>query len=396
MTTSRQQPLSVRGLTAIVGIADDASPTGELPDFGVALEMRIVAEALADAGIHPTEVDGLAVAGGAMSPLMYAERLGIHPRWVDSTHVGGSSFEVHVQHAALALAAGMCDVAVVVYANTPKGDRRRHGTLRGDASVYGPEHFAFEAPTGILQPMTAYALAAQRHMSLYGTRPEDLAQIAVTTREYATHNPKARQQQPLTVEEVVATPTICGPLRSLDCCLITDGAGAIVMTRADRARDTASPAAYVLGAATANSHLLVSGMPELTVSPGAVSGPDAFAQAGITAADVDVLETYDSFTITVLLALEDLGFCPKGEGGAFVRSLALRPDGAIPTNTSGGGLSYTHPGMFGMFLLVEAVRQLRGESRGVAIPDVDIAVAHGCGGLLSSTGTVVLGTEETL
>lgn len=393
---STDELFALRGRTAIVGIADDASPTGELDDFGVALEMRMIAEALADAGIAPNEVDGLALAGGAMSPLLTAERLGIRPRWVDSTHVGGSSFGLHVQHAALALAAGICNVVVIVYAGTPKGDRKRSGARRGDVSPYGPEHLAFEAPTGMLQPLTAYALAAQRHMSQYGTTSADLARVAVTTRDYATHNPKARQRQPLTVDDVLATPTICGPLRALDCCLITDGAGALVMTRADRARELRSDAAYVLGAASSNSHLLVSGMADFAVSPGAVSGPEAFAQAGIRPADVDVLETYDSFTITVLLALEDLGFCPKGTAGAFVTDGAMAPGGAIPTNTSGGGLSYTHPGMFGMFVLVEAARQLRGQSRGVAIPGVEVAVAHGCGGLLSSTATTVLGSEATL
>ena len=396
LMTSTQDILSLRGRVAIVGIADDASPTGELGDHGLDLEMRMVAEALADAGIHPSEVDGLAIAGGAMSPLLTAQRLGLCPRWIDSTHVGGSSFELHVQHAAMALAMGMCNVVVVLYANTPKGDRKRHGTMRGDASPYGVEHFAFEAATGIMQPLGPYALAAQRHMALFGTRPEQLAQIAVSTREYATHNPRARQQQPLTIDEVMATPTICGPLRGLDCCLITDGAGAIVMTRADRARDLRDDAAYVLGAASAQSHLLISGMPELTVTPGAISGPDAFAQAGISVDDVDVLQAYDSFTITVLLALEDLGFCKKGEGGPFVADGHIGVGGSLPTNTSGGGLSYTHPGMFGIFLLVEAARQLRGQSRGVVVPDATIAVAHGCGGVLSSTGTIVLGTKETL
>lgn len=393
--STQTDTLSLRGRVAIVGVADDASPSGELADHGIDLEMRMVAEALADAGIHPSEVDGLAIAGGPMSPLLTAQRLGLSPRWIDSTHVGGSSFELHVQHAAMALAMGVCNVVVVLYANTPKGDRKRHGIMRGDASPYGAEHFAFEAPTGILQPLGPYALAAQRHMSVFGTLPEHLAQIAVSTRDHATHNPRARQQQPLTVDEVLATPTICGPLRGLDCCLITDGAGALVMTRADRAADLRDDAAYVLGAASAQSHLLISGMPDLTVTPGAISGPEAFAQAGIGVDDVDVLQAYDSFTITVLLALEDLGFCKKGEGGPFVaeRGIGL---GGLPTNTSGGGLSYTHPGMFGVFLLVEAARQLRGRSSGVVVPDAKIAVAHGCGGVLSSTGTVVLGTREVL
>lgn len=395
MTATADLP-SLRGRVAIVGVADDAAPSGQLDDYGIALEMRIVAEALADAGIAPRDVDGLAIAGGPMSPLLIGERLGLQPRWVDSTHVGGSSFELHVQHAALALSMGLCNVVVVMYVNTPKGDRQRSGVMRGDASAYGPEHFGFDAPTGILMPLGPYALAAQRHMSVFGTTESQLAEIVVSSRTYAAQNPRARKQELLTVDDVLSKPTICGPLRSHDCCLITDGAAAIVMTRADRARDARADAAYVLGAASAQTHLLVSGMPDLTVTPGAKSGPDAFAEAGITTDDVDVLQTYDSFTITVLLALEDLGFCKKGEGGPFVAEHALRPGGALPTNTSGGGLSYTHPGMFGLFLLVEAARQLRGQSSGIVIPDVEVAVAHGCGGVLSSTGTIVLGREETL
>ncbi len=386
----------LRGATAIVGVADAADSSGQLADYGPELEMRIAAEALADAGLSPDQVDGLAVAGGAMSPLLMAQRLGIRPRWVDSTHVGGSSFELHVEHAAAALAAGLCDTVLIVYVNTPKGDRKRVGAMRGDASAYGPEFAEFEAPYGILMPLGPYALAAQRHMSVYGTSPEQLARIAVSSRLWAADNERARNRTPITVDEVMAQDTICGPLRPADCCLITDGAGAIVMTRADRARDLQSTPAYVLGAASSQSHLTIPAMDDLTVTPGAVSGPRAFAMAGITASDVDVLQVYDSFTITVLLALEDLGFCAKGEGGAFVEAGHLEPGGTLPTNTSGGGLSYTHPGVFGIFLLVEATRQLRGQSSGQVVDDVDISVAHGCGGVLGSTGTIVLGREDTV
>ncbi len=387
---------NLRGAAAIVGVADAADPSGQLADFGPALEMRIAAEALADAGITPDQVDGLAIAGGAMSPLLTAQRLGIRPRWVDSTHVGGSSFELHVEHAAAALAAGLCDTVLILYANTPKGDRTRTGAMRGDPAPWGTDFAEFEAPYGILMPLGPYALAAQRHMSQYGTTSAQLARIAVASRMWAAENPRARRREALTVDEVMAQDTVCGPLRPADCCLITDGAGAIVMTRADRARELRSDAAFVLGAASAQSHLTISAMEDLTVTPGATSGPKAFEMAGIGTADVDVLQVYDSFTITTLLALEDLGFCPKGEGGAFVESGQIEPGGQVPTNTSGGGLSYTHPGMFGVFLLVEAARQLRGLSSGRVVDDVDISVAHGCGGVLSSTGTIVLGGEDTL
>ena len=210
-------------------------------------------------------------------------------------------------------------------------------------------------------------------------------------------NPSARYREPITVDDVLASPMIAAPLHKLDCCLVTDGAGALVMTTADRARDLRRDPIYVLGAGTSHTHAMsISQMPDLTVTAGAVSGPLAFAMAGISAADVDVLETYDSFTITVLLALEDLGFCAKGEGGSFAADGRLGPGGALPTNTNGGGLSYTHPGMYGMFVLVEAVRQLRGGLADRQVPSAKVAVAHGCGGVLSSTSTVVLGTEETL
>ena len=254
----------------------------------------------------------------------------------------------------------------------------------------------WELPTGLLFPPGAYALAASRHMAQYGTTPAQLASIAVQTREWATKNPRARFQDPITVEDVFASGYVAEPLHKLDCCLVTDGAGAVVLTSTERARDLRKRLVPVLGVGTSHSHSMISQMPDLTVTAGAVSGPKAFAIAGIEPGDVDVLESYDSFTITVLLSLEDLGFCGKGEGGAFAADGNLGPGGSLPTNTNGGGLSYTHPGMYGMFLLVEAVRQLRGEGDDRQVESADIAVAHGCGGVLSATSTVVLGTEATL
>jgi acetyl-CoA acetyltransferase len=244
-------------------------------------------------------------------------------------------------------------------------------------------------------PITAYALAASRHMARYGTTPEQLAQIAVDTRRWATMNPRARHREPITVADVLASPMIASPLHRLDCCLVTDGAGAYVMTSAALARDLAQPPVYVLGAATGVDHWIISQMPDLTVTPGAISGPPAFAMAQVGPEDVDVLMSYDSFTITALLHLEDLGFCAKGEGGAFVEDGKLGPGGTLAMNTNGGGLSYTHPGQYGMFLIVEATRQLRGECGDRQVADAKIAVAHGSGGYLSAMGTVVLGTEAT-
>jgi acetyl-CoA acetyltransferase len=383
---------TLRGAAAIVGVADDASPTGELSAHGRALEVAMIDEALADAGLTRADVDGVCHTTSAVA---LAEYLGIHPRFVESTHTGGSSFEVHAEHAAAAIAAGLCDVVVSVYASTPRSDRA-HGRPSGWRPS-GPDPAAeAERPYGLRMPMGPYALAATRHMHEFGTTSEQLAAIAVSTRQWASMNPKARYRDPITVDDVLASPMQCSPLHLLDCCLVTDGAGAFVMTSAERAKDLAKPPVYILGAATATDHLMISEMPDLTTTPGAASGPAALAMAGVAPSDVDVLMGYDSFTITALLHLEDLGFCKKGEGGAFAESGRLAPGGELPMNTNGGGLSYTHPGMYGMFLIVEATRQLRGECGERQVAGANVAVAHGSGMVLSVMSTLVLGTAATL
>jgi acetyl-CoA acetyltransferase len=384
---------TLRGAAAIVGVADDCSPTGELDDHGRALEARMVREALADAGLDLADVDGVCHAQSAMG---FAEYLGVHPRFTDSTNTGGSSFEVHAEHAAAAIAAGLAEVVVSVYAATPRSDRRaRRGAVRVPPA--GPNPSAeWEWPYRLRMPMGPYALAASRHMHELGTTSEQLAEIAVSTRAWAALNPKARFKDPITVDDVLSSPMQCSPLHLLDCCLVTDGAGAFVMTSAERARSLRKPAAYVLGAATCHDHMIITQMPDLTTTPGAVSGPAAFSMAGVKPDDVSLLMGYDSFTITALLHLEDLGFCEKGEGGPFVADGRTAPGGALPMNTNGGGLSYTHPGMYGMFLIVEAVRQLRGECGERQVAGAEIAVAHGSGMVLSCMSTLVLGTEATL
>jgi len=389
----------VRGEVAIVGAVDLASPTGQLDRPVRQLEIEMIRGALDDAGLAISDVDALFTCTGMMASMELAEYLRIQPRYTDTTMTGGSSFEVHVEHAAAALALGHCEVAVVVYAQTPRSSKGGMGGMAGAMGMMGGDvpMLEWDLPYGLGTPASSYSLAASRHMAQYGTTSEQLAQIAVSTREWATMNPNARYQDPITVDDVLSSPMIAEPLHKLDCCLVTDGAGALVLTRADRARDLRQPPVYVLGTGTSHTHAMsISQMPDLTVTAGAVSGPKAFAMAGLSPADVDVVETYDSFTITVLLALEDLGFCAKGEGGEFVSSGRLGPGGALPTNTNGGGLSYTHPGMYGMFVLVEAARQLRGTAGARQVPDAHVAVAHGCGGVLSSTSTVVLGTEDTL
>jgi acetyl-CoA acetyltransferase len=383
----------LRGAAAIVGVSDAVSPTGELESRGRALEAAMIHEALEDAGLTLADVDGVCHTGSSVG---LAEYLGIHPRYTDSTSTGGSSFEVHAEHAAAAIAAGLCDVVISVYASNPRSDRKR-GMARGRPNFPGPNPaLEWELPYGIRMPMGPYALAASRHMARFGTTSEQLAQIAVTTRAWAALNPRARYQDPLTIDDVLASPMQSSPLHLLDCCLVTDGGGAFVMTSAERARSLRKPPVYVLGAGTCHDHSMISQMPDLAVTPGVVSGANAFAMAGVKASDVDVLMGYDSFTITALLHLEDLGFCAKGEGGPFVEDGKTGPGGSLPMNTNGGGLSFTHPGMYGMFLIVEAVRQLRGESEARQVEGAEVAVAHGSGMVLSCMSTIVLGTEATL
>jgi len=403
-TGHRRERDAIRGAAAVVGVADAVSPDGLLDGSLRDLEVGVITEALGSAGLTLGDVDGIASCTGGliMASVELAEYLGVQPRWTDSTNTGGSSFEIHVEHAARAIAAGDCDVVVVSYAQTPKSTFKRGGArFLGGAPAAGGDLDAaprveWEIPYGIHLPVGAYALAASRHMAEFGTTAEQLAQIAVSTREWATMNPRASLREPITIDDVLASPVTASPLHKLDCCLVTDGAGAVVLTSAERARDLPRPPAYVLGAGTGHSHGMISQMPDLTVTAGVVSGRRAFEQARLSPSDVDVAELYDSFTITVLLALEDLGFCPKGEGGRFVEDGRLGPGGAFPAQTSGGGLAYTHPGMFGMFLLVEAVRQLQGVCGDRQVPGAEVAVAHGTGGVLSATGTVVLGTEATL
>lgn len=388
-----------RGAAAIVGVADAVDASGMIEGTVAQIEARMVREALDDAGLDLADVDGLCANNGVgLGPTLgLAERLGITPRWTDTTQTGGSSFEIHVQHAAAAIALGLCDVVVVVYAATPRSDHKAgRGGWGTRTTGYETPQGEWERPHGLRMPMGAYALAASRHMYEFGTTSEQLAEIAVQTREWATMNPRARLQEPITVDDVLASPMEASPLHKLDCCLVTDGAGAVVLTSASRARALATPAAYVLGAGTAHTHAMISAMPDLTETGGVISGREAFRLAGLGPEDVDVVELYDSFTITVLLALEDLGFCPKGEGGGFVADGPLRPGGSLPTNTNGGGLAYTHPGQYGMFLLVEAVRQLRGQAGRRQVPGAEVALAHGSGGVLSALSTVILGSEATL
>ncbi len=387
----------LRGKAVIAGVADIVSPTGKLDKSCRELEAMAVRQALDDAGLSLADVDGLMVAGqAAMGALETAQYLGIEPSYLDSTMSGGSSFEIHMEHALQAVANGLADVIVTVYSAIPRSAGGRH-VGRGGADPFRPNPTReFELPYGVMLPIGAYALSASRHMAEFGTTSEQLAQIAVSTRDWAAKNPRARHRDPITVDDVLNSSMLASPLHMLDCCLVVDGAGAVVVCSPERAKSLKKPSVFILGAGSATTHMNITSMPDLTTTAGAVSGPRAFGMAGIKPSDVDLLMSYDSFTITVLLSLEDLGFCKKGEGGAFVEDGRIGPGGTFPTNTNGGGLSYCHPGMYGIFLLVEAVRQLRGEADDRQIATPEIAVAHGSGGVLSCMSTTVLGTEATI
>jgi acetyl-CoA acetyltransferase len=375
----------------IVGVAEAPLEKGRLgPGTVLSAQAEVGRAALAEAGLSFADVDGLATAGawGFLPTLALGEYLGIQPRFIDGTNVGGSSFAVHVGHAARAIEAGDAEVVIILYGSRQRSDRGR--TLGPRSNDLGAQ---FDAPHGLPTPVGAYALAATRHMHVYGTTHEQLAEIAVATRKWAALNPAATYREPITVDDVLASEPICEPLHLLDCCLVTDGAGAVVMTTAEHARALDVTPVYVRGHGESQTHWSIAQMPDLTVTPARQSGRAALAQAGITVDDVDVTELYDSFTITVLLTLESLGFCGPGEGGEFVSGQRTAPGGAFPLNTNGGGLSALHPGMYGIFLLVEAVRQLRGECGERQVDGARIALVNGTGGVLSSTSTCVLATS---
>ena len=379
----------IRGTASVVGVG--LSTRWEAPGR-TALELRAdaVHVALADAGLRLDQVDGL-LTGTAMHfmpTLSVAEYLGIRPRFLDGTMIGGSSFVEHLIPAALALEAGLCDVALICYGSN---QRTASGRL-----VSGSEPQPYEQPYEPRHPITGYALAAARHMHQYGTTRRQMAEVALAARRWAELNPEAFARQPTSIEEILAARMVNDPLSVRDCCLVTDGAGAVVMVRADRAHDFPKPPAYLLGAAAATWHRQISAMPDLTVTAAAESGPRAFAMAEVAPTDIDVVQLYDAFTINTILFLEDLGFCRKGEGGAFVEGGAIAPGGRLPVNTNGGGLSCCHPGMYGIFPLIEAVRQLRGEAGERQIAETELALVHGNGGQLSSQVTAILGTAATL
>ncbi|ABM58326.1 thiolase [Verminephrobacter eiseniae] len=378
-----------RGKTAIVSAATyglGESPGLSSMDLAVSASVR----ALQQAGLTPGDVDGLFIAlpDDALSGLGFAEYLGIQPRITENNRTGGSSFLTHALWAALAIEAGQCDLALIAY-----GSNQRTATGRLISSL---RPSAYESPCQLVRPVGAYALAASRYMHEYGLRREQLGQVAIAARRWAQLNPDAFLRTPLSMQEYLASRMVSDPLSVRDCCLVTDGAAAVVMASAQRAGDLARRPVYLLGAAAATDHKDITAMPDLTTTAAVHSGARAFAQSGYKPGDMDVAELYDAFTINTLLFLEDLGFCNKGEAGAFVEGGRIAPGGALPVNTNGGGLSCTHPGMYGLFTMVEATQQLMGQAGERQVKNAQLAVAHGNGGELSSQVTLVLGTEDTL
>lgn len=386
--------MDLRKAVAIVGAAE-SDQIGIVPTR-TALELHVEAasNALADAGLTTADVDGLFTTGTGWAPsMLVAEYLGLkNVRYTDATSTGGSAFVIMVEHALAAVHAGLCEVALVTHGESGYSNRKRPIPNSYAIDPTLPEG-QYEAPFGVGSMPSIYAMAAARHMYQYGTTSEQLAQIAVSTREWAALNPRAFARDPLTIADVLASPMIAYPLHRLDCCLVTDAGGAIVITSASRARDCRKRPVWVLGSGEAHTHNSILSMPDLTWTAARQSGAHALGMAGLQPNDIDVLEIYDSFTYTVLVTLESLGFCEPGEGGALVADGRLGPGGSLPTNTNGGGLSYTHPGMYGMFTLVEATRQLRGECGERQVPNARTALCNGTGGVLSSTGTVVLGAD---
>ncbi|OBF17236.1 acetyl-CoA acetyltransferase [Mycobacterium sp. ACS4331] len=373
---------------AIVGVG--LSDCGRVPDkTALGLMAQAAQRAVADAGLTKADVDGFGAHGALLPPIEVSEYLGLRPRWVDATNVGGSSWEVMAGHAADAIAAGEIDVALLTYGSTARSDVKRR--LRASAAPVGAggvlQYEAPYAPTLIAK----YAMAARRHMIEFGTTVEQLAEVAVAAHEWSAMNDNAFDRERITIADVAAAPMLADPFTARHVCLRTDGGGAVVLAGERVIKDCEREPVWILGSATAASHVSMSEWPDFTTSAAAVSGPRAFAAAAVSPGDIDVCQVYDSFTSTVLITLEDLGFCAKGEGGPFISSGALRPGGALPTNTDGGGLASCHPGMRGMFLMVEAVRQLRGDCGQRQVTDARLACVHAMGGFFSHSATMILG-----
>ena len=376
-----------------IGLSDypKASHLSEREHHGLALQ-----RALKDSGLKKGEIDGF------MTSTMHSERewaiaeyLGIDHKVFGGLGIGGAVFEFLVQQACAQIRDGQADTVAITYGSDLYS---RSGRSLGTAGAFGQQDVVvdtdqFEALFGGTI-VSNYAMAARRHMHEFGTTSEQLAEIAVAMRYHAGFNPNAMYRDPISIDDVVNSRMVADPLHKLDCCVVSDGGGAIILTTAERAKDLKSKPIYVLGAQSGQTHWWISQMPDFTTTAAASIGPRVFKEAGVSPDQIDTVQLYDSFTITVLMLLEGLGFCERGEGGPFVENGALRFDGRLPCNTDGGGLSACHPGMRGMFLLIEAARQLRGEAGETQVKDAKLALACGSGGYLSGMGAVIMGTEK--
>ena len=380
--------MTINGRAAIVGAAEVDTFLSESRS-PVGLMVEASRRALADAGLDFSDVDGLFSASSyyAFPTMNLAEELGIHPRFMDSSNIGGASFISHLGHAAAAIEAGLCEVALIAYGSTQRSDR--------GALVSKAEWSPYEEPYGLIHPISSVALIAQRHMYEFGTTSEQLAAVAVSARQWSMLHPNAPYPTPLSIDEVLDSRMISTPLHARDCCLVTDGGGAIVVTSAERARDLPSEPVYLLGFSESSNHRSVSAMPDLTSTVAARTSRLALEMADRSLADIDTAHVYDAFTISLLVLLEDLGFCAKGEGGSFVAEGNIAPGGSLALNTNGAGLSYTHPGMLGIFLLTEAVTQLRGLAGERQVAGAETSLVHGMGMTLAAHSTAILSTLQT-
>jgi len=386
---------SLRGQVAIVGAAD--SEVGIVPNMS-ATQLCVDAglKALADAGIDKDQIDGLITCNSSAEPFVYhaeaiAEYLQIFPRYCMSFSTGGGTTFSMIHHAATAILAGVCDTILITLADSLRTGMTTEQAMSSMASAGHPQ---FEQPYGPSVP-SMYALIARAHMEQYGTTPEQLASIAVACRKHASLNPNAQMRKVITIEDVIQSRMIADPLHLLDCSLISDGGAAIVLTSAERAAEFSNRPVYLLGFGEAHSHEHISQARNLTTSAAVESGLRAYEMAGLGPEDIDFAQLYDCFTPTVLIELEDLGFCPKGEGGAFVQSGAIELGASLPVNTHGGLLSHCHPGNPGsMFSLTEAVTQLRHRGGRRQVEGARIGLVHGQGGIMSSHTTLIVGRER--
>ena len=382
---------TIKNQIAIIGAAE-TTELGRIPHLStISLHADAAINAIRDCGIDKSEIDGIACAG--QSPVAVAQYLGITPTYVDGTGVGGCSFMLHVRHAAAAIAAGMCNVVLVTHGESGKSRVGVGGWGGGgDGSLQGQ----FEMPYGPTGPPTMFPIGVLRYMKETGLTHEQLAMVAVVQRQWAAQNPRAMMKDPITVDDVLSSRMVAYPMHLLECCLVTDGGGALIVTSAERAKsmaangDLPNKPVYLLGTGESSETPMVSQMEDFTTSKAfRVSGKKAFDEAGISHADVDHLMIYDAFAHLPIYGLEDLGFVGRGEAGAFITDGNTAPGGSLPLNTNGGGLSYTHTGMYGMFAIQESVRQLRGTAP-AQVPDVEISIAHGVGGMFAASGTLIM------